>query len=136
MELSVLPGRHLAISAHRLPIILCARKRRHYSIAVHWSFLMWGLRWLCHRSRHCLPTLPASDGNYPVDSQQLWSISAGRAWPPDEPRIRPPAQSTLAFALPHKRSTPRPALFVVVEIFLAAPALRRTFSPVYAIRHQ
>jgi hypothetical protein len=28
------------------------------SSAVHESFLMSGLRWLCHRSRHCLPLRP------------------------------------------------------------------------------
>jgi len=43
-----LPGKNLAISAHRLPICLCRTYIVWSSISVHADFLMSGLRWLCH----------------------------------------------------------------------------------------
>mmetsp|Transcript_10202 Transcript_10202/g.42346 ORF Transcript_10202/g.42346 Transcript_10202/m.42346 type:complete len:251 (+) Transcript_10202:1704-2456(+) len=58
MALSVLPGSILAISAHLLPWILWASSRVLSSSSVHPSRLISGLRWLCHRSRHCLPMRP------------------------------------------------------------------------------
>ena len=56
--LSVLPSRTLAISAHLLPLPLCIRKRIHSSSLLQHTFLILGLRWLCHLSLHCLPILP------------------------------------------------------------------------------
>ena len=53
MELSVRPGRSFAISAQRLPSILCALRMTSSSSAVHASLQIDGFRWLCHRSRHC-----------------------------------------------------------------------------------
>lgn len=58
IALSVRPGRSLAISAHLLPSCLCASISMLSSSSDHASFLIEGLRWLCHRSRHCLPILP------------------------------------------------------------------------------
>jgi len=48
MWLSVLPGRNLAISDHRLPNFLCASMIMRSSSSVHLFFLISGFRWLCH----------------------------------------------------------------------------------------
>jgi hypothetical protein len=61
MELSVRPGSILVISAHLLPWAVCARNRIHSSCGIHSTFRMLGLRWLCHRSRHCLPSRPSTN---------------------------------------------------------------------------
>ena len=53
IELSVRPGRSLAISAQRLPRRRCARRMISSSSADHASLQIEGLRWLCQRSRHC-----------------------------------------------------------------------------------
>ena len=58
MELSVRPGRYLAISAQRLPKVLWARNKIHSSCSLQSYFLISGFKWLCHRSLHCLPILP------------------------------------------------------------------------------
>jgi hypothetical protein len=58
IELSVLPGSILVISAHLLPWAVCAKKRIHYSCSIHSIFKIEGLRWLCQRYRHCLPSRP------------------------------------------------------------------------------
>ena len=58
--LSVRPGSFLAISAHLLPSDRCSFMMMPSSFAVHGPFLMPGLSWLCHRSRHCLPLRPLS----------------------------------------------------------------------------
>ncbi len=61
IELSVRPGSILVISAHLLPWAVCAKKRIHSSCSIHSTFRMFGLRWLCHRSRHCFPSLPSTN---------------------------------------------------------------------------
>ena len=57
-ELSVRPGNSFAISAHLFPNVACASRIIRSSSCVHGSFLMPGCKWLCHRSRHCLPIRP------------------------------------------------------------------------------
>jgi hypothetical protein len=52
--LSVLPGRNLAISAHRLSSCLWARRRMVSSAWVQGTLQMDGSSWLCQRSRHCI----------------------------------------------------------------------------------
>jgi hypothetical protein len=61
MELSVLPGSILVISAHLLPWAVCARKSTHSSWGIHSILRMLGLRWLCHRYRHCFPNRPSTN---------------------------------------------------------------------------
>ncbi len=61
MELSVRPGSILVISAHLLPWAVCARNRIHSSCSIHSTFRMFGFRWLCHRYRHCFPSLPSTN---------------------------------------------------------------------------
>jgi len=61
IELSVLPGSILVISAHLFPWAVCAKNKIHYSQGIHSTFKMLGFRWLCHRSRHCLPNLPSTN---------------------------------------------------------------------------
>jgi len=61
MELSVRPGSIFVISAHLLPWAVCAKNRIHSSWAVHSTFSIDGLRWLCQRSRHCLPNRPSTN---------------------------------------------------------------------------
>ena len=56
--LSVRPGRTLAISAHRFPITWWCKNSNQSSYSFHADFLMAGFRWLCHLSRHCLPSRP------------------------------------------------------------------------------
>mmetsp|Transcript_8757 Transcript_8757/g.27184 ORF Transcript_8757/g.27184 Transcript_8757/m.27184 type:complete len:439 (-) Transcript_8757:648-1964(-) len=58
---SVRPGRSFAISAHLFPIRAWPATRVRSSSASHSSRRISGLRWLCQRSRHCLPTRPRSD---------------------------------------------------------------------------
>jgi hypothetical protein len=58
MELSVRPGSILVISAHLLPCAVWARKSTHSSWGIHSTLRMLGFRWLCQRSRHCLPSRP------------------------------------------------------------------------------
>mmetsp|Transcript_80467 Transcript_80467/g.160623 ORF Transcript_80467/g.160623 Transcript_80467/m.160623 type:complete len:209 (-) Transcript_80467:96-722(-) len=60
MALSERPGSTLAISAHRLPYNSKAFKISRSSCAEKGPLQMSGLRWLCHRSRHCLAILPGS----------------------------------------------------------------------------
>lgn len=60
IALSVLPGRSLAISHHLLPISRCILRMILSSSGDHFSFLMFGSRWLCHLSLHCLPILPGN----------------------------------------------------------------------------
>jgi hypothetical protein len=58
MELSVLPWSILAISAHLFPSRVCAKNNIHSSPKVQSVLTILGLRWLCQRYRHCLPSLP------------------------------------------------------------------------------
>lgn len=65
IALSVLPGSHLAIRAHRLPSLiksrfyfLCASIIALSYYSVHLYFLISGFKWLCHLSLHCFPILP------------------------------------------------------------------------------
>ena len=53
-----LPGSILAISAQRLPSTLWASQMMRSSSSVQQDFFTSGLRWLCQRSRHCLPSRP------------------------------------------------------------------------------
>ena len=53
--LSVRPGRSFAISAQRLPKLRCAAMSSPSSSSDHSLLLIAGSRWLCQRSRHCLP---------------------------------------------------------------------------------
>ena len=55
---SYLPGSILAISAQRFPSVIWHSKIVRSSFSFQASFEMFGLRWLCHRSRHCFPILP------------------------------------------------------------------------------
>lgn len=57
-ELSVLPGSNLAISAQRLPISKCACKIILSSSSDQARLLIPGPKWLCQRSRACLPMRP------------------------------------------------------------------------------
>ena len=52
------PGSSLAISAHRLPFVVCASRIARSSSNFHASLQMSGFKWLCHRSRHCFPMRP------------------------------------------------------------------------------
>ena len=61
IELSVLPGSILVISAHLLPWAVWARKRIHSSWGIHSTFRILGLRWLCQRYLHCFPSLPSTN---------------------------------------------------------------------------
>ena len=45
----------ISVSYHLFPSSLCASRIVLSSSFVHGDFLMAGLRWLCQRSRHCLP---------------------------------------------------------------------------------
>ena len=56
--LSYLPGKSLAILAHWFPNWSWAWVKSLSSSSVHGDLLMLGSRWLCHRSRHCLPIRP------------------------------------------------------------------------------
>ena len=85
IELSVLPGRYLAISAHLLPNFTWAWIISSSSSSVHFSFFISGFRWLCHLSRHCFPILPGSylaisdqflAPWYFTISHRVWSSSA------------------------------------------------------------
>jgi hypothetical protein len=58
IALSVRPVKNLAISHHLLPICPCISRIILSSSWVHFSFLMFGSKWLCHLSRHYLPILP------------------------------------------------------------------------------
>jgi len=99
MALSVLPGKTRAISAQRFPIFLWARNKIHYSRLLHSYFLILGLRWLCHLSRHCFPTLPLSYWEYLGDSMQLKSIFVDHVlWPSEWDNYLLP-KSKLAFSL-------------------------------------
>ena len=60
IALSVLPGRSLAISAQRFPSLECASRMIWSSSSLQGSLRMSGSRWLCQRSRHCLPMRPGS----------------------------------------------------------------------------
>ena len=56
--LSVRPGRYFAMSAHLLLYSTCSSMSLQSSSADHGSLRMSWSRWLCHRSRHCLPVRP------------------------------------------------------------------------------
>mmetsp|Transcript_6373 Transcript_6373/g.21123 ORF Transcript_6373/g.21123 Transcript_6373/m.21123 type:complete len:218 (+) Transcript_6373:910-1563(+) len=58
MALSVRPGMSLTISAHFVPCSATACRISRSSSSVKFSFFTSGERWLCQRSRHCLPTRP------------------------------------------------------------------------------
>lgn len=75
MALSVLPGITTVISAQWFPTALWNKNRIHSSCSVHFCFLIFGLRWLCHLSRHYLPTLPGMKLAMHVhfDGPYLWT---------------------------------------------------------------
>ena len=52
------PGRRLAISAHLLPRVMWAYNIFRSSSSCHASLDISGFKWLCQRSRHCLPIRP------------------------------------------------------------------------------
>ena len=58
IELSVLPSRYFAISAHLFPLPSWNRNNIHSSSSVHEFFFIKGFKWLCHLSQHCFPILP------------------------------------------------------------------------------
>mmetsp|Transcript_11694 Transcript_11694/g.17968 ORF Transcript_11694/g.17968 Transcript_11694/m.17968 type:complete len:361 (-) Transcript_11694:33-1115(-) len=76
---SVRPGSILAISLHRLPKNAWPSKTTLSSSAVQSPFLMLGSRWLCHRSRHCLPIRPgnraAMEDHLTLPAPYLFTIS-------------------------------------------------------------
>ena len=60
-SLSLRPGSILAIFAQRLPNLARCATISFSSVSVHARLFRSGLRWLCHRSRHCLPTRPGKN---------------------------------------------------------------------------
>ena len=60
MSLSLRPSKRFTISDQRVPISATAWAIMMSSIIVHFDFLIWGARWLCQRSRHCLPVRPGT----------------------------------------------------------------------------
>ena len=60
MSLSLRPSKRFTISDQRVPISATAWAIMMSSIVVHFDFLIWGARWLCQRSRHCLPVRPGT----------------------------------------------------------------------------
>ena len=81
MALSVRPGIIVATFDHLVPICCTSSMMSWSSASVHSSLLTEGHTWLCHRSLHCLPTLPGS-------SFAIWDqgrgpcpcTSCSRAW--------------------------------------------------------
>lgn len=61
MELSVRPGIIFVISAHFVPCAVWAKNKTHYSWSIQSAFNIAGFKWLCHLSRHCFPSLPATN---------------------------------------------------------------------------
>ena len=59
IELSVRPGSIWEILDHLVPYCSTSAMTLASSSGVHSSLLTVGHRWLCHRSRHCLPTRPS-----------------------------------------------------------------------------
>ena len=55
-----LPGNIFAISAHLFPTVIWASRIILSSSSLQASLQISGLRWLCQRSRHCLPIRPGS----------------------------------------------------------------------------
>lgn len=79
--LSVLPGMCLAISDHFLPCSKYKSISLLSSSRVHFSFLMWGSRWLWYLSRHCLPALPGSYEAIKFQALAPWSLtSISNSW--------------------------------------------------------
>merc|ERR1740124_1160517 len=60
IALSVRPGSICAILDHLVPSFCTSSIMSWSSASVHSSLLTEGHTWLCHRSLHCLPTLPGS----------------------------------------------------------------------------
>ena len=60
IALSVLPETSFAMSHHLFPWIRCSLTILMSSSMVHFLLLMFGSRWLCHRSLHYLPIRPGS----------------------------------------------------------------------------
>ena len=60
IALSVLPGNRGAMRAQAFPHAACFSSKIWSSSGDHSLLLISGLRWLCHRSRHCLPMRPGS----------------------------------------------------------------------------
>ena len=58
IALSVRPGKSLTISDQRVPSSATLRMIAASSSADHSDLFTSGLRWLCHRSRHCFPERP------------------------------------------------------------------------------
>jgi len=77
IELSVLPSRTFAISAHLLLSFLWRRKSTHSSILVHSQRLLRGFRWLCHLSLQCFPSLL---GSCSAISAHFWAPMVSTRW--------------------------------------------------------
>mmetsp|Transcript_31721 Transcript_31721/g.94279 ORF Transcript_31721/g.94279 Transcript_31721/m.94279 type:complete len:200 (+) Transcript_31721:537-1136(+) len=84
MALSVRPGMSLTISAHFVPCSATACRISRSSSSVKFSFFTSGERWLCQRSRHCLPLRSGISSAIcahccvpfaPTKSLSLWSSS-------------------------------------------------------------
>lgn len=84
IELSVLPLKNFAISAHLFPRALWDKNSNHYSCSVHSYFFIAGFKWLCHLYLHCLPIRPKLKSLYQAGAMLLKSISerhtSGQVW--------------------------------------------------------
>ena len=75
--LSVLPSRIFAISAHLFSSYRWSINRIHSSSLLHSHFLIFGLRWLCHLSRHYFPILA---GRYSEIMVHFWAPIFSTSW--------------------------------------------------------
>mmetsp|Transcript_68447 Transcript_68447/g.152788 ORF Transcript_68447/g.152788 Transcript_68447/m.152788 type:complete len:239 (-) Transcript_68447:105-821(-) len=90
IALSVRPGKLLTISDQRVPSSWTLRTIAASSCAVHSALFTSGDRWLCQRSRHCLPERPficaptADHRTLPPSSSIVvtswWSVSSSAAF--------------------------------------------------------
>ena len=94
---ALLPGSMLAISAQLLPSTSWASHTMWSSSSVQQDFSTSGLRWLCQRSRHCLPGRPlrclAISVHRFVTSSMVVLFGP---WPFDEVWIQDPQPAVLA----------------------------------------
>mmetsp|Transcript_11479 Transcript_11479/g.22226 ORF Transcript_11479/g.22226 Transcript_11479/m.22226 type:complete len:225 (+) Transcript_11479:3-677(+) len=105
IALSVRPGIIFTINDHFVPCIATASRIIRSSSSVNVSLRTSGARWLCQRSRHCLPTRPSKlfaislqhEGPcMPTSSMSRWSSSGVHAcfliWPRCRPREAAPGR--------------------------------------------
>lgn len=78
--LSVRPGRAFVILAHWLPIARCMVMIMRSSSSVQSPFLIPGFRWLCQRSRHCLPVRSVSISAMLVQLPVPWTLINRRSF--------------------------------------------------------